>query len=210
MEAQAHTRDLQIDLRRMHPQKFLLWVYIISTTMIFAALSSAVLVSMADAVANKKWRFFDLPNSFILSTLIVLLSSVTLQMAYNMAKRNKIVQMRWLLLATMCLGMAFLVAQYLGFGTLYKMGIALVDNNFINEAGQRTKSNSGAFLYVIVGMHGLHLLGALGAVVAMLVQALRGRVHTDRLLGLELTTIFWHTLGFLWLYLFIFLSVIYS
>ncbi|MBX3102015.1 MAG: cytochrome c oxidase subunit 3 [Bacteroidetes bacterium] len=206
----APKRDIAVSLRALHPQKFLLWVYIISTTMIFAGLSSAVLVSMADAIGNGNWRFFSLPHTFWVSTLIVLLSSVTLQYGYLSARRNEISAVKWALVLTAVLGTAFLFIQFLGFRSLFEMGIALVDNNFINAAGKQVKSNSAAFLYIIVGMHGLHLLGALGAVLVMVFQALRLRIGKDNLLGLELTLIFWHALGFLWLYLFIFLSVIYS
>jgi cytochrome c oxidase subunit 3 len=206
----APKRDITVSLRALHPQKFLLWVYIISTTMIFAGLSSAVLVSMADAVANNNWRFFALPPIFWVSTLVVLLSSVSLHYGYLSAKRNDMTKLRWALALTAVLGTAFLFIQFLGFRTLYEMGIALIDNNFINAAGSRVKSNSAGFLYIIVGMHGLHLIGALVAVLIMVIQALRLRIDRDNLLGLELTVIFWHALGFLWMYLFIFLSVIYS
>ncbi|MCE3008739.1 MAG: cytochrome c oxidase subunit 3 [Bacteroidetes bacterium] len=205
----SESRDIT-SFRRMHPQKFLLWVYIISTTMIFAALSSAVLVSMADAVQNGTWRFFSLPDSFTVSTLVVLLSSASMQYAYNKARQDAQRPMRLALLITMGLGAIFLAIQFLGFTTLFELGIALVDNNFVNPAGELVKSNSGGFLYIIVGMHGLHLLGALAVLLVMGILAFMNRLHPGRLLGLELATIFWHALGFLWLYLFIFLSVIYS
>jgi cytochrome c oxidase subunit 3 len=203
-------RDITTQLRPMQPRKFLMCAFVVSMFMMFAGLSSAVLVSMPDAVAKGRWRFFSLPDVFWVSTLVVLLSSVAIQYAYLCAKRDDARRLRLALIATVALGTAFLFLQFIGFQSLYHMGIALVDNNFTNADGQLTVSNSAAFVYIIVSMHGLHLLGALVALIIMVVQALRLRVHSHNLLGLELTLIFWHALGFLWLYLFIFLSVIYS
>jgi len=180
----------------------MMWIYLITTFMIFAGLTSAVLVSYYDWMKLPfGWaRNYDLPGIFAYSTGVVVLASATAQLGFWAAKRAKTGLSHVGLWATLVLGVVFLVLQVDGFQALIRQGIYLVGYN----------NPSGSFLYVIAFVHGLHLVAAVVALLIMGVNLARGLVKPGRLLGLELTITFWHALGFLWVYLFIFLSYLYN
>lgn len=208
---------------RPHPLKFYVWVYLVSMVMLFAAFTSALLVSKPDNEAKGLWLNFNLPIEFTITTVLIVLSSLTMHWAYVSAKRNQQGSLTTALWLTAVLGVLFLAGQVIGFRHLNQNGIYFVDNLHKKEVVEKAiirgnelhlatrKSNvSGSFLYVITGAHMLHLLGALIAVIVVLISAIRLRINSEKMLGLELCAIFWHSLDILWLYLFVFLSLTYS
>ena len=90
----------------------LVYVGIISSIMLFAGLSSAVLVRKMD----KFWVNIHLPNYFLFSTLIIAMSSITLYFAFNAAKKGKLKRLKSLLLCTLFLGFSFSFA-FFGFNS---------------------------------------------------------------------------------------------
>jgi cytochrome c oxidase subunit 3 len=92
-------------------------------------------------------------------------------------------------------------------GNFYKPG----DINFIepiNERINNTFNISGSFLYLLSGLHVLHLLGGLIWLLALLVLSFGGKISAQNVLPLELGSIYWHFLDILWVYLFLFLLFI--
>lgn len=191
-------KESSMDNIRNNPKRLLMWLYIGSMVMLFAALTSALLVSMADNKAHGRWVDFSLPDSFIISTILVVLSSGTLHWAYLGAKSEKFSQLTNGLWITVLLGIAFLTSQFIAFSELVAKKIFIVG------------SVSGSFVYVITGFHGLHLFAAIIALIVMLIKAIQFKIRKQKMLGLELATIFWHSLGILWIYLYIFLSNYYG
>jgi cytochrome c oxidase subunit 3 len=173
----------------MNPKKFAMWIFIGSVVMLFASLTSAYIVRQAEG----NWVYFDLPVAFTTSTVIILLSSVTMQWAYWSAKKDNAQMVKTLLLITTVLGLAFLVLQFEGWKSLVSNDIYFVGNP------------SGSFLYVITGLHGAHIISALIFLGIVLISSFRSKVHSKSLLQIEMCTTYWHFLGGLWLYLFVFL-----
>jgi len=99
----------------------LVYVGIISSIMLFAGLSSAVLVRKMD----KFWVNIHLPNYFLFSTLIIVISSITLYFAFKAAKKGNLKRLKILLLSTLFLGFSFCVFQYFGWKKYYNIGNAL-------------------------------------------------------------------------------------
>lgn len=73
---------------------------------------------------------------------------------------------------------------------------------------KETSDNSSAFLYVITFAHLLHIIGALIYLIFTLKNALTNRYSQENTLSLRLSGMFWHFLGLLWLYLFLFFNFI--
>lgn len=187
-------RDIQISevpkkTLSMDPKRFLLWMFMVSIIMIFASLTSAYIVRQAEG----NWLSYDLPNLLWYSTLILVLSSATGQLAYFSAKKDNLVALKLYLGVTVILGILFLVTQ------VYTWG-ALVDNNvfFVGNPG-------GTFLYVIMGVHAVHLISGIIYLLIMLVRSFQYKVHSKNLLHIGLSVSYWHFLDGLWLYLFVFL-----
>jgi cytochrome c oxidase subunit III len=92
-------------------------------------------------------------------------------------------------------------------GNYYKPG-DIAFSEPINERINQTFNISGAFLYLSSGLHILHLLGGLIWLIVLLAKAFSGGITAQKLLPLELGSIYWHFLDILWVYLFLFLLLI--
>jgi len=173
----------------MHPKKFALWIFIASVIMIFAALTSAYIVRQSDG----NWMMFDLPNTFWVTSAIILISSGTMHWAYLAAKKDNLEVTKIAISITSVLGLAFLVGQYIAWGDLVKRNVYFVGNP------------SGSFVYVLSGLHGMHIIGGVVFLLIVLVATFRYKVHSRSLAQMEMCATYWHFLDGLWLYLFVFL-----
>lgn len=177
--------------QKIHPHKFTLWVAIGSIVMMFAALTSAYIVKKNQS----SWLEFDLPRIFWYSTFTILLSSVTIHLAIKAFKAREMSRYRALVTITAVLGILFITLQWLGFRDLESRNIALVG----------AKSNSAAsFLFVITGLHMVHVLGGVIALVVIFIKAYAIKVKNYSSLPIELVGTYWHFVDILWIYLFIF------
>lgn len=173
----------------MHPKKFALWLFMITVVMVFAALTSGYIVRQAEG----NWVAFNLPFEMWVTTGIILLSSVTMQWAYLEAKHDNISKVKIALTITSILGVLFLIGQ------VYVWGI-LVDNNVFFVGNP-----SGSFLYVLSGLHGLHLVSGVIFLIIVLISTFKYKVHSKRLNQIQMCSTYWHFLDALWIYLFVFL-----
>ena len=172
------------------PSRVLLILLIFSFFMVFAGWTSGYIVRRDEG----NWREFDLPNIFILSTVLVTLSSATIQWAYYSAKRDEIRRVQIALGLTLLLGMAFLVSQWEAWRYLvYQTNTYFSDNP------------SGSFLYVLTGWHAFHIVSGLIFVAVVLKRSLSYQVHSRAMVSVGNAVIYWHFLGILWWYLYLFL-----
>jgi cytochrome c oxidase subunit 3 len=172
---------------RVHPLKLALWLGIASIIMLFAGLTSAlVLRSYAT-----DWTAFKLPQIFWINTLVLVLSSVTMRWAYLSFKKYQYNTYKIALLITSILGFAFICLQYAGYVKLASIGI------FYNGTA------SGSFLYVISFVHVLHVAGGLVALLVFLIRSLIKPFNPNKLINVELVATYWYFVDILWLYLII-------
>ena len=174
----------------MNPKKFSMWLFLLSVVMIFASLTSGYIVRKAEG----NWVDFELPPIFWVTTIILVLSSVTHQIAFYHAKRDNLDQVKGWMIITSLLGFGFLVTQFYGWVYLVGINVYFVGNNV-----------AGSFLYVLTGLHALHLISAIIFVLIITFKTFQFNVHSKNILGIELSTTYWHFLDALWLYLFAFL-----
>lgn len=175
---------------KLHPHKLALYVGIASMVMLFVAWSSAYLVRKSAG----NWLEFPLPPMFYVSTAVILLSSVTLQLAHYFFLKGKESLYKALLVITLLLGLGFLYTQYSGWQEMLALGITMDGNP------------SGSFVYVISGAHAAHLIGGIAALGLALVHAfaLPFKPTARRKVRLELTLTYWHFVDLLWVYLILF------
>ena len=174
----------------MHPKKFALWLFIVSIVMLFAALTSAYIVKQSDG----NWLSFELPGIFAVNTIIIAISSLTMHLTYLSAKKDQLERIKWWLMFTVVLGSLFLVGQYYSWSELVKNNVYFVSNYA-----------SASFIYVFTGLHGLHLMSGIIFLLITLISSLRMKIHSKNLTQIEMCMTYWHFLGGLWLYLYLFL-----
>jgi cytochrome c oxidase subunit 3 len=175
----------------MNPKKFGLWLFLTTVIMIFASLTSAYIVRRADG----NWKLFELPSLFYWTSGIIILSSATIQLAYYAARKNLADRVKLWLSFTALLGVLFLIGQFYAWGQLVASNVYFVGNP------------SESFVYVLSGLHGLHLVSALIFLLIVWRAASKPKEPAAGLTQLEMCVTYWHFLGGLWLYLFAFLSL---
>lgn len=173
----------------INPKKFVLWLLIVASVMLFAAFTSAYIVRRGEG----NWQLFDLPQMFMYTSVIILLGSITMQWAYISAKRDQLRNQKIALFLTMGLAITFMVGQWIGWEQLVAHNVHLVGNP------------SESFVYVISGLHLLHMIGGLGFVLATLIKTQMLKVNSKNMLTISLCTTYWHFLGAMWIYLYFFL-----
>lgn len=178
--------------RSMNPKKFALWLFLVSVVMLFGAWTSAYIVKRAEP----GWSSFELPGEFWFSTVVIILSSVSMVWAQYSARRDHVGHTRIGLAVTTGLGLVFLLGQWLAWNKMVAM------NYYFAGSGS---NSSSSFIYVLSGFHGLHIISGLIFLVIVLIASFRFKVHSRNMLKMEMCSTYWHFLGGLWLYLFVFL-----
>jgi len=175
--------------QKIHPHKFTLWLAIGSIIMMFAGLTSAYIVKGE----QPGWTTVVVPKIFYYSTAVMLISSLTMQVALKSFKERNMKQYRTLLTITAVLGIAFIGMQIIGFKNLFESGVKL-------EGG----SGAAQFLYIIFGLHALHVLGGAVALLIMFFKAFSAKIRSYNTVPVEVVSTYWHFVDLLWIYLFVF------
>ena len=185
--------NLQVeDKHNLKARKFLMWLFIISSFMMFAALTSGFIVYTEGNV--ERGIKVLLPKAFIYSTVIIIISSLTMHMAYLSAKRLKFANQKLFIALTIVLGFAFFFSQYKAWEALYTSGAYFVNYNA-----------SQSFIYVFTGGHLLHIFAGILMLIYTLIGTYRNIPQVRNVFRMEVTSIFWHFIDILWIYLYVFL-----
>ncbi len=181
------------DLRRVKgssppPASTGIWVGLAAITMTFAAFTSALIVRQG---GSTDWQHFTLPSILYFNSLIIIASSVTLEIArrqittFMVARNQGIAPSRWLYI-TLALGLIFVAGQIFAWLQLKSQGFGLATNI------------SYSFFYVLTVAHAIHLLGGLGGLVRVISKVNHSVLRRSTL---KATSLYWHFMGALWLYL---------
>jgi cytochrome c oxidase subunit 3 len=171
-----------------------IWVGISAITMTFAAFTSSMVVRHGSA---PDWRHFSVPSILYLNSLVLIASSVTLQIARRrfIAINNEFADSAPVLRAlygTLFLGCLFVCGQYAAWSQLRSEGIYLATNP------------SSSFFYLFTVLHALHVIGGLLGLVYV-ISKLHRHVLAKR--TLDAASQYWHFMDALWLYLLVLLLV---
>ncbi len=175
----------------INPKKFVLWLLIVASVMLFAGFTSAYIVRQGEG----NWRVFELPSLFTVNTIIIAVSSIFMQWAFMAAKKDELGQIKIALGITLALGIAFAIGQWYAYQEL-------IANN-VHVSGNPSES----FVYVISFMHLLHIVGGIIFVLVTFIKSLQLNIHKKNLLSISLCNTYWHFLGILWIYLFVFFQL---
>jgi cytochrome c oxidase subunit 3 len=177
--------------------------------MIFVSYSSAYVVRQGLPTLDPRtgtlvrdWLPLQLPNFLLVNTLVLLLSTLTMELARRQAVRAGVAagtgsdpvgrtetdRMPWLAL-TAILGLSFLAGQWLVWRELAARGFYVAT------------SPSSSFFYLLTGMHGIHLLGGVIALLAAGAASLLRKSAASTAVVVDATTWYWHFMTLLWVYI---------
>ncbi len=180
---------------RGNPYLTMIWLGILGSCMLFLFLLSVFFARMQGA----DWQSLKLPPAYFFSTGTILLSSVSLEYSRRAFKLEMYAGYFHWLLVTGILALSFCFLQIAGWRSLFYGGVG-------------PKVIAGAFVYILSGLHFLHILLGLTGLGWAIFDAYRNRNYVDGYLVslnpsktsiIRVTSVFWHFLGFLWILLFL-------
>ena len=189
MDAQLHMIEEPQKQLGVNPLKFAMWLFIAAVVMMFASLTSAYIVRQAEG----NWLLFELPSIMWVNSGFVVISSIFMQWAYIAAKRDNLTNIKIAITGSLIFGIAFLIGQFMAWGELVSANVYMVGNP------------SGSFVYVLTGIHGVHIISGIIFLLIVMWSSFKFKVHSKNMTQIEMCTTYWHFLSGLWLYLFIFL-----
>jgi cytochrome c oxidase subunit III len=192
MNASLELKNVVDQNNKIHPHKFILWVAIGSIIMMFAGLTSAYIVKRE----QPGWTSYTTPIAFYYSTAIILISSITIFLAAKSFRERRMIRYRKLVVATVLLGLVFVLLQWLGFRHLWNSGITFHG------------SGAGQFLYIIAGLHAVHVIGGIIALFTLWIRAKNARIRSYNVVPVDVVSTYWHFVDLLWIYLFIFFLMV--
>jgi cytochrome c oxidase subunit 3 len=170
-----------------------IWVVVYAITMTFAALTSALIVRKGSSL---DWQSFTLPSILYLNTVLLLGSSVTLEIA-----RRRVATFmggiaipgespaRWLYI-TLVFGLLFVTGQYVAWSRLRAEGLYLATNA------------SSSFFYLLTAAHALHVVGGLAGLLYVIGKLRKSQLRRSTL---DAASRYWHFVDLLWVYLLVLL-----
>jgi cytochrome c oxidase subunit 3 len=175
----------------LKPKKFIVWLFMVSSMIMFGGWTSYYIVFSA---SKGKGHGLVLPDLFMYSTAVLLLSSLCLFLASRALKSGNTGAQRGLLWATLALGILFGYLQVSAWSTLVSTGAFFSNNNA-----------AISMIYVVSGFHLLHIFAG----VCFILNAIAGTYLSispeRRKFRMEVAGIFWHFIDILWIYLYVFL-----
>ncbi len=170
-----------------------MWVVLAAIVMMFAAMSAVYMVLVAGAERQQ----IAVPRMFFVSTVLIVASSVTFEVARRRLKDGQPKAYTQWLTPTLALGVAFLGTQLLAWRELKAQGVYLAGNP------------RSSFFYLFTAVHGAHLLGGM---IALLYLVLKGQIsksmESERTqASADVVSRYWHAMDGLWIWLFMLLLV---
>lgn len=178
--------------------------------MIFISFTSAYIVRQGLPTLDPRtnallhdWFPVPLPRLLLINTVVLLISSVTMELARRQTPRKAALAqlasvpgvsvegkegISWLAL-TVVLGLSFLIGQWMAWRELAASGFYVAS------------SPSSSFVYLLTGMHGVHLLGGVVALLIAGIASVLRRAADSHFILVDVTGWYWHFMALLWVYI---------
>ncbi len=178
-----------------------MWLFLFTEALLFGALFIAYTADLQlfrvefERCSRELDRLLGAGN-----TLILLTSSLTMALAIAALERGRKAPALAALGATLLLAGAFLVVKAFEWGHKFAHGLypdapAMLDR----PAGEQTFYG---LYFVMTGLHALHVLGGIVAILVAAALVAKGRVRADRPGALVNIGLYWHLVDIVWIFLF--------
>jgi len=174
--------------------KFMMWIFIISDALTFAAflIAYGFMRSISPEWPKQTEVFNMLLITFM--TFVLISSSAVMAMAVGAARAgNSKLTVKFLFL-TIIGGLIFLGSQAFEWSHLIEEGARLTHNPW-------GVPQFAAAFFVITGFHGLHVLSGVAALAIVAVRAFLNKYSAE---GIEVAGLYWHFVDVVWVFVFAF------
>jgi len=170
--------------------KLAMWLFLGSECLLFGGLiSTYMLYRGRSGDGPGPAQIFDIPLTSV-SSFILLMSSLTMVLAVNAAKRHEESNTKLWLMVTALLGSLFVGGQVYEFTAFYQEGLGFTTSLF-----------SSSF-YSLTGFHGVHVSIGVLMLVALAAIIGRGRISGDKAEVVEMVGLYWHFVDVVWVVIF--------
>jgi cytochrome c oxidase subunit 3 len=176
-------REWSVPARTYHTG---MWVALAAVTMVFSAFTSALVVRKG---ISNDWVTTAIPPILYLNTLLLMISSLTLELSRRALGGGRVARFRIWLYVTLGLGMAFIGGQWTAWKELATRGIYLATNP------------SSSFFYLLTAAHAAHLLGGIAALFYLVYRARTIALAPKSKTAVDVTALYWHFMDGLWIYI---------
>ena len=187
--------------------KVAMWIFIAQDGMAFGGLLLAYAILRFTAI---EW---PVPadvlgiNLTAVATFILILSSGSMVMAVDKAKRNDQAGTCMWLALTIVGGLSFLGIQAYEYTHLSHLGITLTTSTW---EGVPINDLFGSTFYLVTGFHGAHVTAGVIYLTCILIGAKRGKYTAGGISNspVELVGLFWHFVDLVWILVFTFIYLL--
>ncbi len=181
----------------LYSGKFGIWLFLASEVMLFGGLFSTYILLRVGAPEGS-WPVGEAETQLsvkigMLNTIVLIMSSITMVMAWAALKMKHIGQARGWLAATLALAVFFLVIK-IGweYGPKFEHGLV------------PSKSTFYAIYFTLTGLHGLHIVGGIVVITYFLLPgSAMWKSDPERFTNrIECTGLYWHFVDLVWIFLF--------
>ena len=187
----SHGAEHEATTTGLSHRKMLMWAFLGSDCMFFASLIATYLVYQGKSLVGPfPADVFDIPVTST-STFVLLMSSMSMVMAYSSLTRGNLKGFRVWIVSTAILGMTFLAFQTFEFWDFVIHGLTPRTNLF------------GTTFFTLTGFHGAHVtLGVIWLLSLFFYSFRPGGVTAQRNLDVDLAALYWHFVDIVWIVIF--------
>lgn len=203
----VHHPKLQHHFETMEQQKEAstlgMWVFLLTEVLFFGGLFMAYLLYRVwyfDAFAEAS-RDLDIQLGTF-NTVVLIGSSLTMALGVRAAQTDERKKTVFWLVATIILGLVFLVVK--GFEYEHKFAVGHVPGpNFHSDSPYAAQEQIFFSLYfTMTGLHALHMVVGVGLMSVITWMAAKGRFSARYYTPVEMAGLYWHFVDLVWIYLF--------
>jgi len=170
--------------------KLAMWMFLGSECLLFGGLiSTYMLYRGRHGSGPGPNQIFDIPLTSV-SSFVLLMSSLTMVLAVNSAKRHDDRGANLWLVATALLGAVFIGGQVYEFTSFYNEGLGFTSSLF------------GSSFYTLTGFHGVHVTIGIIMLLSLVGIINRSRIPGDKAEVVELIGLYWHFVDVVWVVIF--------
>jgi cytochrome c oxidase subunit III len=198
-----------------------MWLFLATEILLFSGLFCAYasyktlnpdIFKAAHKLLDVKWG--------AINTMVLIFSSLTMALAVRASQLGQKANTVKLLAVTVLCGGAFLVVKYIEYS--HKFHVGLLPGQYYNlqgflhefhekfpqvpmaevqHLGQKAHLFYGIY-FLMTGLHGLHVIIGMAAILWALVRANRGDFSSKYYFPVEMVGLYWHLVDLIWIYLF--------
>jgi cytochrome c oxidase subunit 3 len=180
-----------------------MWIFLVTEVMFFGGLFTAYMIYRLwypEAWAEGSLELDIQLGGF--NTVVLIGSSLTMAMAVRAAQTGRRTATIVQLIATMALGLVFLIVKFFEYKHKYDLN-HIPGPNFVFEGPHADQVQIFISLYfAMTGLHALHMVIGFGIMSVILWMAWKNRFSPEWYTPVELTGLYWHFVDIVWIFLF--------